>query len=240
MSFQVFVLQLRLRSKHPYFFRSHGAANLVRGQFGRELFENFPDLYERLLAPASAAPSGLKDPPRPYVLRSRELDYRNFAVGEELPFRVHLFEPGWPGCERVELDLCPRAEAVSRVKVEFLTPTELKGAEGLEFGALFARLRDRISILRALYGVGPLEIDFRGMGERAQAIRTVRMDVQAVQRIRVSRSNGQHHSIGGVTGEAEYEGDLAEFLPYLEAGFWTGVGRHTVWGNGEIRTTRLR
>jgi hypothetical protein len=35
-------------------------------------------------------------------------------------------------------------------------------------------------------------------------------------------------------GSADYEGDLAEFLPFLEAARWTGVGRQTVWGNGEI------
>ncbi len=38
---------------------------------------------------------------------------------------------------------------------------------------------------------------------------------------------------------AEYEGDLAEFLPYLEAAHWTGVGRHCTWGNGQIHTAIL-
>jgi hypothetical protein len=27
---------------------------------------------------------------------------------------------------------------------------------------------------------------------------------------------------------------LAEFVPFLRAARWTGVGRQTVWGNGEI------
>jgi len=51
---------------------------------------------------------------------------------------------------------------------------------------------------------------------------------------RTSRATGQRHSLGGFTGVAEYEGDLAEFLPYLEIARWTGVGRQTVWGKGEI------
>jgi hypothetical protein len=42
------------------------------------------------------------------------------------------------------------------------------------------------------------------------------------------------HPIGGFTGEAVYEGELAEFFPYLEAAQWTGVGKHTVWGNGAL------
>jgi len=35
-------------------------------------------------------------------------------------------------------------------------------------------------------------------------------------------------------GEAEYEGNLAEFVAYLCLGKWIGVGRHTVWGKGEM------
>jgi hypothetical protein len=35
-------------------------------------------------------------------------------------------------------------------------------------------------------------------------------------------------------GEAEYEGELGEFVPYLKAGKWVGVGRQTVWGKGEV------
>jgi hypothetical protein len=59
-----------------------------------------------------------------------------------------------------------------------------------------------------------------------------------VEAERRSSRTGQNHSIGGFVGVAEYEGDLAEFLPYLEAGRWTGVGRQSVWGKGEIRVVR--
>jgi hypothetical protein len=45
--------------------------------------------------------------------------------------------------------------------------------------------------------------------------------------------------LGGFTGWAEYEGELREFVPYLEAARWTGVGRQTVWGKGEIGIERL-
>ena len=76
------------------------------------------------------------------------------------------------------VDLSRTPERVGRVRVRFVTPTELKTghevADGPEFGVLFARLRDRIGTLRALYGAGPLEIDFRAMGERAAAVRMTR------------------------------------------------------------------
>jgi CRISPR/Cas system endoribonuclease Cas6 (RAMP superfamily) len=123
---------------------------------------------------------------------------------------------------------------VQRARVRFLSPTELKNAPQPEFGPLFSRIRDRISTLRALYGSGPLGVDFKAMGERAAAIRMTRCELQNVDAERVSRGTGQRHSLGGFTGVAEYEGDLAEFIPYLDIAGYTGVGRQTVWGKGEI------
>ncbi len=128
---------------------------------------------------------------------------------------------------------------VERVRLGFLTPTELKSGGTLakrpEFGILFGRLRDRISTLRALYGAGPLEIDFREMGERAAKIRMVHCQLQWEKVERKSGHTGQMHPLGGFTGEAEYEGSLGEFLPWLRAARWVGVGRQTVWGKGDVR-----
>jgi hypothetical protein len=64
----------------------------------------------------------------------------------------------------------------------------------------------------------------------------VRSELRQVTVARRSGRTGQRHGIGGFVGFAEYEGDLAEFVPYLEAAHWTGVGRHCTWGNGEICT----
>jgi hypothetical protein len=62
----------------------------------------------------------------------------------------------------------------------------------------------------------------------------IRCDLRQVDVKRQSSCTGQVHPIGGFVGEAKYEGDLAEFVPYLKAAKWTGVGRQTVWGKGEI------
>ncbi len=132
----------------------------------------------------------------------------------------------------------PRGEAVDYVRLRFLTPTELKSGgakvDRPEFPILFARLRDRISTLRTLYGPGPLEIDFQGMGERARA-RLERWEHSQHEIVRKSTRTGQVHPLGGFTGIADYTGDLAEFLPWLRAARWVGVGRHTAWGNGDVR-----
>ncbi|MCU1235897.1 MAG: hypothetical protein JWP63_3864 [Candidatus Solibacter sp.] len=145
-----------------------------------------------------------------------------------------------PGAPSVAL-LDPESTPVESVTVRFQTPTELKSAGGLagrpEFPILFGRLRDRLSTLRSLYGGGSLEIDFKGMGERAARIELRRSEVVWEQVKRKSGRTGQVHPIGGFTGEAEYAGDLAEFLPWLRAARWVGVGRQTVWGKGDVRVT---
>jgi hypothetical protein len=61
-----------------------------------------------------------------------------------------------------------------------------------------------------------------------------RCDLQQIEIDRTSRATGYTHPLGGFIGVAEYQGELGEFLPYLEIARWTGVGRQTVWGNGEI------
>lgn len=211
--------------------------------------------YARFFAPESAnGPSGLRDLPRPFVFRASHLNRIKIVSGGTFYFDVNLFEirensvdliahalaERFGAIERVEgrepvrLPLAPDVEMARAIRVRFLTPTELKGADRPEFGALFARIRDRISTLRALYGEGPLEIDFKAMGERAWRVSMTRCEIREVYARRTSRSTGQRHSLGGFIGEAEYAGDLGEFLPYLEIARWTGVGRQTVWGKGEI------
>jgi hypothetical protein len=145
--------------------------------------------------------------------------------------------PG-PSADPLLLSLDAPAGQVERVIVRFVTPTELKGAGTLagrpEFSVLLPRLRDRISALRKLYGDGPLEMDSRAFADRAAAVRMTRCEVSHVGRWRRSSRTGAVHPLGGFVGEAEYQGDLAEFLPYLRAAKWTGVGRQTAWGKGEL------
>jgi hypothetical protein len=209
--------------------------------------------YARWFEPASiSGPSGLHDQPRPFVLRAAHLDGTNIAMGQPFCVGVNLFETSAAavdvftraiasfapvgsvtGTVPLRLPLAPTNEA-TRVRVRFLTPTELKGGDKPEFGVLFARIRDRVSTLRTLYGDGPINVDFRAMGERAMRIRTARCEIQSVDAERLSRRTGQRHSLGGFVGVSEYAGDLGEFVPYLKIARWTGVGRQTVWGKGEI------
>jgi len=139
----------------------------------------------------------------------------------------------------VRVSLVPAGGPVEGLRVEFVTPTELKaGAEIApepEFPVLFARVRDRIANLAALYGPGPLAIDFRALGECAARVQMTNCEIARTRARRFSTRTKQTHSIGGFTGAVEYAGALRELLPFLKAAEWTGVGRHTVWGNGQVR-----
>jgi len=137
----------------------------------------------------------------------------------------------------------PPPEPVQRMRVRFVTATELKSGQRLaakpNFRVLFNRARDRVSTLRALYQAGPLDIPFGKMADRASAIEMTHCEVRWRDIARRSSKTGQVHPLGGFVGEAEYEGELSEFLPILKAAEWTGVGRHTVWGKGVIEVQPL-
>jgi hypothetical protein len=250
--------RFRFRARDPLYFPDGKSGNILRGALGTVL-------DAAIFSPRGTGPSGLADPPRPFVLRASHLDGVHLPAGAPFHFDLHLFDvsdnmnaqfaraveevtrtgigPGRGRADLVEIEALPAPpipldipEPAQSVRLQFLTPTELKSGEALverpEFAVLFARLRDRISTLRALYGSGPLEIDFRAMAARAAQIRITDCALQRVSLDRRSSRTGQTHPLGGFTGAAEYTGPLGEFVPYLRAGEWTGVGRQTVWGKG--------
>jgi CRISPR-associated endoribonuclease Cas6 len=184
----------------------------------------------------------VRDPALPYFIQAfTQLAQEGLGPGRgraELTSVDQLDSDGLKTSLPNAVELGDSKRAVERLRVRFVTPTELKGPPEVgdrpEFGILFARLRDRISTLRAFYGAGPLEIDFRAMGERAAAVRMTHCEVTHTDTERRSSRTGQRHSLGGFVGEAEYEGDLGGFVSYLRLGKWVGVGRQTVWGKGVI------
>ena len=140
------------------------------------------------------------------------------------------------------------AAGVERVKVRFVTAAEIKGGafsvESPDFGPLLARIRDRVSNLAWLYGgerraVGDRALEYRALSLAAGRVFTVRSDLREVREQRTSQRSGQTHWLGGLMGDVEYGGELAAFVPWLEAARWTGVGRQTVWGKGEMETLVL-
>jgi hypothetical protein len=224
----------------PFVFRAMHLDGLTfasgaRFHFDLNLFDTqTPAIAYLVLAFAQLAREGLGPGRRKVELTSV------MQLNEEGEACMTVFEGGTihSNGTPLELSMVPGETPVDRLRVRFITPTELKSGQQIagtpEFGILAARARDRISTLRELYDGGPLAIDFRAFGERAAAVRMTRCEIRSVDVTRRSSRTGQIHPIGGFVGEAEYEGDLAEFVPFLRAAKWTGVGRQTVWGKGEI------
>jgi hypothetical protein len=130
-----------------------------------------------------------------------------------------------------------------RLSIRFLTPTSLR-ADGEvisrpDFHHVFKRLRDRINALSTFYGNGPLGADFSELGKRAEKVQTISCDAEWIERSRTSSKTRQSHELSGFVGQATYEGNLAEFLPWLTMGELVHVGKHTAWGNGwiQVRTS---
>jgi hypothetical protein len=233
------------------------AANTLRGALGFALRDN--DRYFR--PKQNSGPSGFADPPRPFVLRAESLNRKTVEAGESFSFGLHLFVLDRESLlafttafERIALhrgraqlqavDETPitfnfeqNQTDARRIAVEFLTPTELKHQGELvqvpAFPVLFARIRERICALARFYNGTKLEVDL--MNEAAQIALVHSLLIHQKTERRSSRT-GQTHPLGGFTGTAVYEGRLGPFFPWLEAAYWTGVGRQTVWGKGAIRT----
>ncbi len=270
MQFTFFPLKLEFVASESIHFPSGKAANILRGAMGTVLsdeffapianhpgpsgFANLPRPYvfraRRLdgqtIRPGEQFHFGLnvfsRDATLPMQIKNAFATIAAEGFGPnrgkaELQNQTAISDP-------LSINLEPLGTFIEKIQIQFLTPTELKHeneiAQRPDFAILFARIRDRISTLRALYAEGPLEIDFRAIGERSTTIRLTHCEGRTVDSHRRSTRTGQTHSIGGFTGIAEYEGALAEFLPWLEAARWTGVGRQCSWGKGEIAVTASR
>lgn len=222
----------------PYFvlsFRDVARAGLGIGRARCELRE-----VCALPPPAPASPAGSHFPPsgnppvaqcvysaQDQLLHTPEVK----PLADWVAARLHALGRGAPAIDGEGGGNGPKT-----ITVQFLTPTSLKfeGRAGVqpEFHHLFKRVRDRLNALCTFYGPGPIEADFKGLGERAEKVRTMASKLNWIERSRVSGKTHQRHELSGFVGSCTYQGRLEEFLPWLAAGEMIGAGRHTAWGNG--------
>ena len=129
--------------------------------------------------------------------------------------------------------------AGERLIVEFLTMTRLKSGEGVvmrpDFHVFLRALLRRISALSYFHGGERLEADFAGLAERARAVRLVRDGTFWRDFPRYSSRQEARMDLGGLVGEAVYEGELREFLPWLVWGELVHVGKNATFGLGRYR-----
>lgn len=135
----------------------------------------------------------------------------------------------------------PGDAGARRVRVRFVTPTDVRGgrdggAEGAPaFGALVRRARDRAGALATFFGPGPLGHAPLAVAAAADGVTIARAEVVREKIVRRSTRTGQRHPLGGVVGAAVYEGaGVAASMPWLRLAEALGVGKHATFGNGRI------
>ena len=110
MQFPFFPLRFEFAAQDPLYFSPGKAGNTLRGALGT-IFKRIacvPEcldtracptrescIYARVFEPVATAaipgPSGLADPPRPFVFRARHLDGRTVQPGQLFHFDLHVF-----------------------------------------------------------------------------------------------------------------------------------------------------
>jgi CRISPR-associated endoribonuclease Cas6 len=203
-------------------------------------------------------PSGYRDAPRPFLLRWAGTAHPRRSAIDLVLFRTEfsseienaLLEAiTCRGGAEIEvrpairlsfpIDLSDSGNPmIHRLRIVFATPTELKSGGRVlsnpEFLPLIKSASERIWALGRLNQGWPAESPFHSWLEEAREVRLQDWSWTRKEASRCSVRSGRQHSIGGFSGWAEYTGPLGRFVPLLEIARWTGVGRQTVWGKGEI------
>ncbi|MEW6418523.1 MAG: CRISPR system precrRNA processing endoribonuclease RAMP protein Cas6 [Nitrospirota bacterium] len=145
-------------------------------------------------------------------------------------------------------ELLEYAEKLNRHRIElhFFTPTRIRynptGEKGKsnvvrvpEFHHLIRRLRDRINALSVTYCSSPIDVDFKGLAERAMEVKGRDVNLRWIDIKRKSRTQHIDHDQSGFIGNITFEGNLKEFLPLIILGEYVHVGEDAVFGNGWYR-----
>ena len=214
------------------------ASNTFRGALGFVLPE---EIFRPRL---ECGPSGLADAPRPFVLQAKELDGLSVA-GSSFGCDLNLFDPSLepefkqafqtlaergitPSRTRLRLEKwesrpvvirLDEVAPVTRLRVTFETPTELKGWDGdgfPPFEVLACRLRDRISALISLYGQPAPGIAIGG----GRVPRLTRHRLQSLRRAGQKRAGHRRR-----TGSRERQQDKFPHGAEPSAGRRDGLGR---------------
>jgi CRISPR/Cas system endoribonuclease Cas6 (RAMP superfamily) len=78
-----------------------------------------------------------------------------------------------------------------------------------------------------------LELDFKGLIEKAGTVKLIESNTEWFDWKRYSTRQEEWMSLGGVTGAVSYEGDLTDFMLLLRLGEYVHVGKGTSFGLGK-------
>lgn len=129
------------------------------------------------------------------------------------------------------------SQPVGRLRITLQTPLRLKQENVLQrslpFHVLIRATLRRIASLEDAYGQGEPSLDYSGIVHRAEQVETTKSAVHWHELLRFSNRQQQKVSLSGLIGNAEYHGDLNEFVPLLEYVGKVNLGKQTVFGLGK-------
>jgi hypothetical protein len=130
--------------------------------------------------------------------------------------------------------LAGRDQYPERLTVSYITPLRFvrdgRALKEIAFGDLVRGLLRRLSSLAHYYGGVELPLDYRWLAERSAAVAT-----ESAAFRWIDQGGGRC----GVTGQAVYGGELAEFVPLLSLGELFHLGKGCAWGQGSYRLSTL-
>ena len=126
-----------------------------------------------------------------------------------------------------------------QLTVRLLTPTRIthegKLTNELPFHVFWRRLIGRISALAYFHCGESLELDFKGLIEKAITVETTKTALRWHDWTRYSSRQNRKMQLGGLIGSVRYAGHLEEFIPFLALGAFLHVGKNATFGLGKYR-----
>ncbi|MCL0059065.1 CRISPR system precrRNA processing endoribonuclease RAMP protein Cas6 [Dehalococcoidia bacterium] len=129
-----------------------------------------------------------------------------------------------------------------RLAIRFVTPTRIKYQGRLEpevnFCVLIKNLLRRISLLSEMHCNSRLDLDYAELIEKARNVRIINSNLRWYDWERYSSRQKAKMKLGGFVGNITFEGDLAEFMPFIKLGEYLHIGKGTSFGLGEYVTSQ--
>ena len=117
-----------------------------------------------------------------------------------------------------------------------MTPVRIISKEDLvvdlKFHHLIRSLLRRFSTLSYFHCGKRLELDFKGLIERAEKIETVASGLKWYDWERYSQRQDVRMKMGGLIGKISFKGNLEEFMPLIQLGEFIHAGKGTSFGLG--------
>ena len=186
------------------------------------------------------------------IIQAHQLNHQNLVSVNEQGVETHnrikqhqaTSSSISPPCEGGDKGEVVKSDAIplnhnNKINISILTPLRLRFdghiTDKIEFHVLIRNLLRRISSLSYFHCDEKFQVDFKGLIEKASAVKQIRSDTHWFDWKRYSTRQEEWMSLGGVTGAVSYEGDLSDFMLLLRLGEYVHVGKGTSFWLGKYK-----